>query len=68
VRIDPVFEAALPARMRSANVTFEPGARTAWHTRPLGQTLIVISSVDWAQREAGPNRGNPAERYRLVFA
>jgi quercetin dioxygenase-like cupin family protein len=56
VRIDPVFEATEPARMRSANVTFEPGARTAWHTRPLGQTLIVISGVGWAQREGGPTQ------------
>jgi len=45
VRIDPLFEAADPARARGASVTFEPGARTAWHTHPLGQTLIVTVSV-----------------------
>ena len=54
VRIDPLFEAAEPARVRGANVTFEPGARTAWHTHPFGQTLIVISGLGWAQREGGP--------------
>ena len=54
VRIDPLFEAAEPARVRGANVTFEPGARTAWHTHPLGQTLIVTSGLGWAQREGGP--------------
>ena len=54
VRIDPLFEAAEPARIRGANVTFEPGARTAWHTHPLGQTLIVTSGLGWAQREGGP--------------
>jgi quercetin dioxygenase-like cupin family protein len=54
VRIDPLFEASEPARVRGASVTFEPGARTSWHTHPLGQTLIVISGVGWAQREDGP--------------
>jgi len=49
-RIDPLFEAPEPARVRSASVTFEPGARTAWHTHPLGQTLIVTSGLGWAQR------------------
>ena len=44
VRIDPLFQAPDPARMACANVTFEPGARTAWHTHPLGQTLIVDAS------------------------
>ena len=53
VRIDPLFEAPEPARVRSANVTFEAGARTAWHTHPLGQTLIVTSGLGWAQREGG---------------
>ena len=43
-----------PARVRGASVTFEPGARTAWHTHPLGQTLIVTSGLGWAQREGGP--------------
>jgi len=54
VRIDPLFEAAEPARARGASVTFEPGARTAWHTHPLGQTLIVTSGLGWAQRKGGP--------------
>src|ERR1700675_2720561 len=54
VRIDPLFEAPEPARVRSARVTFEPGARTAWHTHPLGQTLIVTSGCGRAQREGGP--------------
>lgn len=54
VRIDPLFEAPEPARGRGASVTFEPGARTAWHTHPLGQTLIVIAGVGRAQRWGGP--------------
>ena len=54
VRIQPLFEAPEPARVRGASVTFEPGARTAWHTHPLGQTLIVTSGLGWAQREGGP--------------
>ena len=54
VRIDPLFEAPEPARARGASVTFEPGARTAWHTHPLGQTLIVTAGLGWAQRWAGP--------------
>ena len=54
VRVDPMFEAPDPARVRGALVTFEPGARTAWHTHPLGQTLIVISGLGWAQRDGGP--------------
>jgi quercetin dioxygenase-like cupin family protein len=54
VRIDPLFEAADPARVVGAMVTFEPGARTAWHTHPLGQTLIVTSGAGRAQREGGP--------------
>jgi len=54
VRVDPLFEAPDPARVRGASVTFEPGTRTAWHTHPLGQTLIVISGVGRAQREGGP--------------
>jgi len=53
VRIDPVFEAPEPARVRCASVTFEPGARTAWHIHPLGQTLIVTSGLGWAQRKGG---------------
>src|SRR5262249_57675862 len=54
VRIDPLLEAPESARVRCASVTFEPGARTAWHTHPLGQTLIVTSNAGWAQREGGP--------------
>jgi quercetin dioxygenase-like cupin family protein len=53
VRIDPLFEAPGPARVRGASVTFEPGARTAWHTHPLGQTLIVMWGVGWAQHWGG---------------
>jgi quercetin dioxygenase-like cupin family protein len=54
VRIDPLFTAETPARGAGASVTFEPGARTAWHTHPLGQTLIVIAGCGWAQHEGGP--------------
>ena len=53
VRIEPLFEAPEPARVRGANVTFEPGARTAWHTHPLGQTLIVTAGRGLAQRWGG---------------
>ena len=53
VRIDPLFSAPEPARGAGAQVTFEPGARTAWHTHPLGQTLIVTSGLGRAQREGG---------------
>ncbi|HXM14200.1 MAG TPA: cupin domain-containing protein [Candidatus Eremiobacteraceae bacterium] len=54
VRIDPLFQAAQPARAVGASVTFEPGARTAWHTHPLGQTLIVSAGAGLAQRWGGP--------------
>ena len=54
VRIDPLFEAPAPARVRGASVTFEPGARTAWHTHPLGQTLIVTAGRGRVRREGGP--------------
>jgi quercetin dioxygenase-like cupin family protein len=54
VRMDPLFEAPDPARARGASVTFEPGARSAWHTHPLGQTLIVISGCGWVQSEGQP--------------
>jgi quercetin dioxygenase-like cupin family protein len=54
VRIDPLFQASAPARAAGASVTFEPGARTAWHTHPLGQTLIVISGCGRVQRWGGP--------------
>jgi quercetin dioxygenase-like cupin family protein len=53
VRIDPLFQAPEPARASAGSVTFEPGARTAWHTHPLGQTLIIVSGFGWVQREGG---------------
>jgi quercetin dioxygenase-like cupin family protein len=53
VRLDPLFQAPNPARVGMANVTFEPGARTAWHTHPLGQTLIVTFGCGRVQREGG---------------
>ena len=54
VRVDPLFESPEPARVVGASVTFEPGARTAWHTHPLGQTLIVTGGCGLAQRWGGP--------------
>jgi quercetin dioxygenase-like cupin family protein len=54
VRIDPLFAANEARRGAAASVTFEPGARTAWHTHPLGQTLIVMSGLGLVQREGGP--------------
>ena len=51
VRLDSPFKATDPAHVTGATVTFEPGARTAWHTHPLGQTIIVTSGVGWAQNE-----------------
>jgi quercetin dioxygenase-like cupin family protein len=54
VRFDPLFQTAEPGRAVGASVTFEPGARTAWHTHPLGQSLIVISGCGRAQRSGGP--------------
>jgi quercetin dioxygenase-like cupin family protein len=54
VRVDPLFQTAAPARVAGASVTFEPGARTSWHTHPLGQTLIVTAGCGRAQREGGP--------------
>jgi len=53
VRIDPLFQTKAPARAAGASITFEPGARTAWHTHPLGQTLIVTAGCGWVQREGG---------------
>lgn len=53
VRIDPLNEPPEPARVSMALVTFEPGARTAWHTHPFGQTLIVTTGAGWVQREGG---------------
>jgi len=54
VRVDPLFQTDDPARVTGGCVTFEPGARTAWHTHPLGQTLIVTAGVGRVQREGGP--------------
>ena len=53
VRLDTPFKAEAPGRAGGAIVTFEPGARTAWHTHPLGQTVIVTAGLGWAQREGG---------------
>jgi quercetin dioxygenase-like cupin family protein len=64
VRLDPLFDRSDPARVSGASVTFEPGARTAWHTRPLGQTLIVTAGCGWAQREGGPvEEISPGEKH-----
>jgi quercetin dioxygenase-like cupin family protein len=54
VRVDPMFQVGDPARVSGGHVTFEPGARSAWHTHPLGQTLIVTSGLGWAQCDGGP--------------
>ena len=54
VHVDLLFQVPAPARVSGANVTFEPGARTAWHTHPLGQTLVVTVGCGWAQREGRP--------------
>jgi quercetin dioxygenase-like cupin family protein len=54
VRVDPLFQAGEPARVSGGSVTFEPGARTAWHTHPLGQTLLITYGLGWVQREGGP--------------
>ena len=59
VRIDPLFDRAEPSRVAGASVTFEPGARTAWHTHPLGQTLVVTAGCGWAQHD-----GRPVEEIR----
>jgi quercetin dioxygenase-like cupin family protein len=56
VRIDPLFEPAEPGRVSAALVTFEPGARSAWHTHPLGQHLVVVSGVGWTQCQGGPKK------------
>jgi len=56
VRIDPLFEPAEPGRVSAALVTFEPGARSAWHTHPLGQHLVVLSGVGWTQCWGGPKK------------
>lgn len=54
VRIDPLCNPPEPAQVTTAHVTFEPGARTAWHTHPLGQILIVTAGCGWVQREGAP--------------
>lgn len=54
VWIDPLFESPNPARVSGASVTFDPGARTTWHTHPLGQTLIITAGCGWVQRAGGP--------------
>lgn len=54
VRIDPLFNAPRPARVGCASVTFEPGARSAWHTHPLGQILVITAGCGWTQCEGGP--------------
>lgn len=54
VRVDPMFDANDARRSAAATVTFEPGARTAWHTHPLGQTLIITAGCGWVQREGSP--------------
>lgn len=54
VQIDPLFDHSDPARVSGASVTFQPKARTAWHTHPLGQTIIITAGVGWAQRWDGP--------------
>lgn len=56
VRIDPLFAKQAATRAAGALVTFEPGARTAWHTHPAGQTLIVVSGAGWVQKEGGDVR------------
>jgi len=56
VRIDPLFQAPDPAFVQGASVTFEPGARTAWHTHPFGQTLIVTAGAGWVQHEGESKR------------
>ena len=66
VRVDPMFQSGDPARVSGGHVTFEPGARSAWHTHPLGQTLIVTSGLGWAQAEGGPIEEIPARRCHLV--
>ncbi len=59
--MDPLFNAPSPARVLGASVTFEPGSRTAWHTHPLGQTLIVTSGCGWAQRWGGAVEIRPGD-------
>ena len=53
VRVEPVFQVGDPMRLNAGSVTFEPGARTAWHTHPLGQTLIITAGLGWVQYDGG---------------
>ena len=64
VRIDPLLQPTVPARAAAASVTFEPGARTAWHTHPLGQTLIITSGCGRAQRWGADGKPGPIEEIR----
>ena len=66
VRVDLRFQRPAPARIGGGIVTFEAGSRTAWHTHPLGQTLIVVSGCGWVRVDGATQRGGPARRYRLV--
>ena len=72
VRIDPLFQASNPARALGVSVTFEPGARTAWHTHPLGQTLIVTSGCvgckagEAQKRKFGPAMWSGAHRVKSI--
>ena len=68
VRIDPLFNPHAPERVQGASVTFEPGARTAWHTHPLGQTLVVVSGAGRVQRWGGPIEEIRPGRRGLVSA
>ena len=68
VRIDPLFEAPEPAHGRGANVTFEPSARTAWHTHPLGQTVIVTAGLGAGSALGRPCRRNQTGRRGVVSA
>jgi quercetin dioxygenase-like cupin family protein len=56
VRVDPMFTATAPSRVSGGHVTFEPGARSAWHTHPVGQTLIITSGLGWVQQWGGPKQ------------
>ena len=68
VRIDPLFQPHAPARTAAGSVTFEPGARTAWHTHPLGQTLIITAGSRPGSAGRRADRGGPSRRRRLVPA
>ena len=66
--MDPLFQAPDPGRVSGGQVTFEPGARTAWHTHPLGQTLVITAGLGWVQREGGPIEEVRAGRRGVVSA